>query len=270
MMISQKEDFVTYRSKKLVLVYLVIVALFISMGARNASSVIAKGRHDLSVTSGSAYKYDNTNQTCVFCHTPHGANRTQQYDTNPSTEIGGGTLAGRFLWNRRLPSHAWQPYSSSTMNATPGNPGITSLLCLSCHDGVGAMNILLNYPSTGQPSPGLINQFGEAFGDPSVDPLNIGGGGPCAGGACPAGTGGDLRNDHPIGFNYDTAQAADSGLIVFASLPIELRTRLNLTSHNVECSTCHDPHITNTLPTGNSFLVMSNTASAMCLGCHNK
>ena len=34
----------------------------------------------------------------------------------------------------------------------------------------------------------------------------------------------------------------------------------------VECASCHDPHDNSNAP----FLVMANTASALCLTCHDK
>lgn len=262
------------KSMVLVLVGVLVAALFITATVQNAASVIALGRHDLSAASGSAYKYDDASETCIFCHTPHGGNKNQRYDTDPTVDSDtSGTLNGQYLWNRRIPNHTWTPYGSGTMNAAPGNPGTLSLLCLSCHDGIGAMNVLLNYSATGQPSgTSMLNQFGEMLGDPAIDPLNIGGGGPCAGYACAGGTGGDLQNDHPIGFNYDAALiASDGGLQDYASLPAAIQKRLDLTpARSMECSTCHDPHITNTAPVGNKFLVMSNVGSALCLGCHLK
>jgi len=34
----------------------------------------------------------------------------------------------------------------------------------------------------------------------------------------------------------------------------------------VECASCHDPHVSDTL----TFLRMDNTGSALCLACHVK
>ena len=158
------------------------------------------------------------------------------------------------------------------MHVTPGAPGVLSLLCLSCHDGVGAVNVLLNYPDdqtiasiTGL---GAEDQFGNFNpGDLANWRLNIGEANCGTGDTCTGPQ--DLRNDHPIGFSYAAAQAADpTGLN--ATLPVALQNRMTLTGGQVECNTCHDPHITNNATTKNKFLVMSNSGSAMCLGCHNK
>ncbi len=252
-----------------------IVVVFLALDARNASSQVKGGFHDLSFSGQAKYKYD-TFQVCIFCHTPHNANETQGYTTNPSTEAGGSTLGGKYLWNRRIPTHAWKVYTSSTLHAdTSGGPGPLSLLCLSCHDGIGAMNVLLKYPSD-TATPGVFysmgitdNQFGDAqLTDPNIGPLNIGEG-QCSGDNCTTG-GGELQNDHPIGFIYADARALDPTGLNIITDPA-LTARMVLTGGRMECNTCHDPHITN--PVGavkNKFLVMDNTGSAMCLACHNK
>lgn len=248
------------------------VVLDYSNTAQNASATVAGGVHDLSFWGASNFKYAS-DEPCVFCHTPHASNVNSVYSTNPNTISGTGSgntnPAGKLLWNRALPDRAWNVYASSTLNHnTSGGPGTLSLMCLSCHDGVGAMNVLLNYSDIGG-QPGAIgfmqNQFGDfALNDPNIGPLNIGGAG-CTGDDCASG-GGDLQNDHPIGFVYN--DTLDSGLVALGSLNATLQRRMAVTSNRMECSTCHDPHITNA--GGNNFLVMSNTGSALCLSCHNK
>jgi len=265
--------------KSSVLLALMIIALFLAVDVRNATSIVAGGYHDLSMWGQAKMQYDTT-EICVFCHTPHHANKTQTYTTDPAIEGGGGTLNGQFLWNRRIPlATSFTPYSSPTLNAVISGPGITSLLCLSCHDGIGAMNVLLNYPrdtgTAGVLAPaGLFtkNQFGDfALTDPENGSRNIGGG-VCDGAlgtGCDVNTGGDLQNDHPIGFSYDDAHAADpTGLKDISDAT--LIKRMAITGGRLECSTCHDPHLTNPEGGSNSFLVIDNTGSAMCLACHNK
>ena len=80
-----------------------------------------------------------TDQICVFCHTPHGAN------TN---------LTSAPLWNKAIPTTAtYSVYSTGTMQATaPTTAGIqasASIACLSCHDGTQAMDNVLNGPGQG-------------------------------------------------------------------------------------------------------------------------
>ena len=96
-------------------------------------------RHNLS-TSGPgttrAAAVGGTSEVCVFCHTPHGATAADQ---------GGATLRAP-LWNRRVPAGAtYTPYTSSSMDSQTivagfnNQPGGSSKLCLSCHDGTLAI-----------------------------------------------------------------------------------------------------------------------------------
>jgi len=259
------------KSRTFILCLLMAGVLFYTYNVRNSTAGVAGGLHDLSITGGSAFS-GGTEEVCVYCHTPHGANKSKGYTNNPNNiSDTGPNLNGQFLWNRALPANTFLPYTSDTytFNGSEPQPGINSLLCLSCHDGIGAMNVLLNYPADWDPSllP-FYNQFGD-FGtsDPNMGPLNIGEAS-CTGDTCTGGV--DLRNDHPIGFNYDTAQASDSGLRERTSLPAILQQRLSISGNQVECSTCHDPHLTNTSDTRNMFLVRPMEGSQLCLDCHLK
>lgn len=232
------------------------VVVFVAFTAQNASSLVKGSLHDLTAaTGGGQFLYTGTSNPCVFCHTPHHANSTS----------GGKT----YLWNKALPSQAFLTYTSDTLKTPLGAPGTMSLLCLSCHDGIGAFNVLLfNYTgNTISPFGAHANRFGDyALGDPQIGPLNIGSA-QCTGPTCTGGD--DLRDDHPIGVNYDTAYTDDNaGLKIFASLPLPVQARLNLSGKRMECTTCHDPHITNTTLTRNNFLVLAT--SSLCTGCHIK
>jgi predicted CXXCH cytochrome family protein len=252
----------------LMIMMLASTVVIYTLTAQNAAARVQGGLHDLSISGSSPFASGNTEEVCVFCHTPHGATMTQSYSTNPNTVGGAGSSPG-FLWNRAMPVRAWTPYTSATLQAnTAGGPGNLSLLCLSCHDGIGAMNVLTRNPSTGAPDQvSAFNQFGDFPGDPNISKLNIGDG-ICIGDDCASG-GGNLQNDHPIGFSYDAVQPLDSGLQPIGSIPADIMNRLNLTAtHSVECSTCHDPHLDNF--GGTNFLVLSNNNSALCLGCHIK
>lgn len=277
---------------KAAVIILAAIAFVFSLNIKQAKSGVKGGLHDLSVGGDSVFKYQ-TDQICVFCHTPHGANKAQSYQLDPGVDglnngSSAGALNGRYLWNRRTPERTFDLYTSSTLTnvASPSmaSPNILSILCLSCHDGIGAMNVLLNNPNgeyttlTGQGyvehvSPGSINQFGDAaLTDPSIGPLNIGDG-VADGGDGTAGTSGgtNLTNDHPIGFLYNSAAVQDTGLLPYASVAVAIKDRMDgITDGRVECSTCHDPHMNNTSSTRNSFLVMGNENSALCLGCHDK
>ncbi len=261
--------------KGFILILLVLITvLFHAHGVRNSTATVVGGRHDLSMWGDGSQWSGQTREVCVYCHTPHSANRNRVYTTNPNntsdTGSGNTALNGQYLWNRALPANTFQVYTSDTytFQGNPPQPGKFSLLCLSCHDGIGAMNVLINYPVDWDNSnPPLYNQFGDInINDPNVGALNIGEA-VCSGDDCTTG-GTNLQNDHPVGFLYNDAQSQDNGLKPFADLPLEIQRRLNITGGYLECSSCHDPHRTNT--GGNMFLVMDNNGSQLCLGCHIK
>ena len=241
-------------------------------------SDISATRHNLSVSGPGTVKATSESQICVFCHTPHAAN----------------VAAGGPLWNRALSGATYTPYTSNSLDAQTifgslSQPGGSSKLCLSCHDGTLAL--------------GTVGVLG---GQTNVS-VTMGGTGP--GGTMPAGQGTttgftrnlgvDLRNDHPISFTYNNTLALADG---------ELRTMDTQQRHpegsgtvigirstgykpllplqptgsggvgQVQCTTCHDPHLDaakflrlNRLqvaaPAGSSF---NSTNDQICLGCHDK
>ncbi|MGA9476326.1 MAG: cytochrome c3 family protein, partial [Desulfobacterales bacterium] len=79
----------------------------------------------------------------------------------------------------------------------------------------------------------------------------------------PSYLGTDLSDDHPISFVYDEMLALDDRQLWEPSaLPPQVKLDEN---HELQCTACHDPHHNNY----GQFLVMDNTASALCTSCHN-
>ncbi len=239
-------------------------------------SDVASTRHNLSVTGPGDVRATSEDQVCVFCHTPHGAS----------------SFPGSPLWNRALSEQTYTPYTSSSLDAEDimgqlDQPGGSSKLCLSCHDGTLAI--------------GTVNVLGGAQ-NVSIDMT-----GTAADGSMPAGEGEltgftrdlgiDLGNDHPISFNYDSTLAAtDTELLdPAAAAHIGLRAPgfrplvpLEATGAGgvaqLQCASCHDPHIRDVdpaepikflrlnrfqqaAPVGGSF---SEAADIVCLACHDK
>ena len=143
-----------------------------------------------------------------------------------------GSTNGAPLWSHSPTTNSFTEYTSGTLNATVGQPSGISLQCLSCHDGTVALEAYIGADGT---SPDVI-----------------------AGGAL---LGTDLSDDHPISFDYATAQGLDSGLFATNAAINAL-----LFGGSVECSSCHDPHGAGV----SSLLRMSNAGSALCITCHNK
>lgn len=232
------------RKKILWRVLILAAVVFLTIPLQSFAGV-AGSKHDFTVSGTSQFSGNfagDNDEVCVYCHTPHGA-------------LGSQTP----LWNKALSfPNGFTMYSSSTMDATvPGTPSTISLLCLSCHDGIGAINAVLNAPG---PTGSITVVFGDdQIGDlgPLGSRVNIGNGDPASPGPV------DLSDDHPVSITWPTG---DTGLYAAPQDP-----SLRLFNGKVECATCHDPHNGTPIDTGgNQFMVMSNQGSQMCLSCHIK
>jgi hypothetical protein len=81
----------------------------------------------------------STSEVCVFCHTPHGADKNH--------------AGSAPLWNRHMPSTAgYTMYSAPNFDGVSASaaPVGVSLACLSCHDGTVALDALINGPKSGR------------------------------------------------------------------------------------------------------------------------
>lgn len=244
-----------------------------------AQSIVGS-KHDLSTGGTTSNKATSATQVCVFCHTPHGAD------------------AAAPLWNRNVPNTgSYQFYNSASLDSPVGTAasiGLQSTMCLSCHDGVTALNNLINSPGSGTGTPPTMG------GDGTLTGLF-------------ANLSTDLRNDHPIGILYCggaggttavpngcvdkdfklTSLIKNSGAAqtIFAAgtstdfwwldttggtagtrdktdLPLYVNAT-NLVP-TVQCASCHEPHTNNASTGVVAFLRTSNAASAICTTCHAK
>ncbi|MFV2055977.1 MAG: hypothetical protein ACC707_05880, partial [Thiohalomonadales bacterium] len=225
-------------------------------------------------------------QICVFCHTPHAAERTQ----TP-------------IWNRALSTATYNTYNTSSLDSTPtgialDQPNGISKLCLSCHDGtmaIGAVNVLNGSFTDRDPNTEDIVMVGTSPGGRMAPGEGID-----TGFTRYLGT--DLTNDHPISVVFDANLALNDGemrnpsaeqhLIVRGApgeqrplvddIPLEL-TPLTSTGGLVQCNSCHDPHIRDTTDENIKFLrlnrlqkadpvdgAFSKTNDIICLACHIK
>ncbi len=241
----------------------------------NMSNIGPAGRNVISNTE---------QQVCVFCHTPHNA--------KPSVP----------LWNKVLPTQAFNMYtSSSTLSPTAKKvkaPGPESMLCLSCHDGRTAINVLHNTSNPAAQAAGTDKEvdIGGGYGDwtgtiavgtPLAAFSMTNGYGPALGKIGPSDSpnisdttyGGNLTDDHPISFSYQTVQGEDSKLQTVAYAEAK-GIRFFGGDKRLECSSCHNPHVAYGWIVDKAsgvgdltlkpFLVRDNIGSALCLACHNK
>lgn len=277
-------------SKTVVLVAGLLAVLAFSASAKGVPGV-KYTVHNMSKDGGyslGGYLAKNEDEICIFCHTPHGGNLNGPLWNRPIND----SVSGVDLSSAGYFTH----YTSATL--TPAiNAASTravsdiSLLCMTCHDGTIATNRVLNVSNRTTPDPtNPTTRIEHPSNDwvPIVpDITSWPNPGPIIGSSqskIMLGdlTGGDLTDDHPVSFNYTTAYTADTaGLHTLAEAQTAGVRFFN--GSNVECSTCHDPHVDYGDPLSGSpnsgdanytkytpFLYKSNENSALCLACHVK
>lgn len=183
-----------------------------------AQAQISNTDHDFSGKS-----WNTGGEICQPCHVPHNA------DTSVSDAP---------LWNHAVTTQTFTKYASGTLDATIGTPSGTSKLCLSCHDGVTA-----------------LDSFGGTTGTTTMS------------GNAAVGT--DLSDDHPVSFTYNAALASTDGDLVSPSGGSVGTLSLPLfggSTDQLECATCHSVHD----DANSKFLRADNAGSALCLNCHSK
>ncbi len=187
-----------------------------------AASGIMSSRHNMG-NYGRLITVDPniTTEACIFCHTPHFANR------------GAGVNPIRPLWNRGSQAlTAFTAYgttsSGTTVNST--DIGSTSLACLSCHDGITTWDTIVNTPGKdgivagGQDRNWAFRMPIFGFGSVQSDHFDTSETGTCflchtlfmygPGPENPAdrlSVGTDLTNDHPVSILYNEG-LTDNGL----------------------------------------------------------
>ena len=218
------------------------ILTLLTLGVANAGTITGTS-HDMSAQGFTG------GQICVVCHTPHNSNTS---------------VTEAPLWNHDVTTESFTMYSSGTLDSTPdGQPSGISKLCLSCHDGVTA-----------------IDSFGGSSGDGTTTMAITEG----AGNKAVGGDSNSLTNDHPISITYNAALAVtDPGLhnpvtrdIIIGEGGDKTRsgtvTSLMLSNDKVQCSSCHDVHNNFVGPDAadQPFLRISKAGSKLCLTCHNK
>lgn len=233
------------------------------------AQTMAGTSHDFSDQTWTGYvNASNTGRTCIVCHIAHNSDASVMAP----------------LWNRADPGTITQslytPYSSATFNAADGSivgsvgsnavwtpaahadylsddgstqgtaqwtPDGSSVLCLSCHDGVGNL---------------------DSYGGVSAEGVYSVASG-TAGVVRDAAKRNDGTGEHPYSFTYDAAlvTADTEGGVAGLKSPDGLTGPVKLEYGKIQCATCHDVHNSYT----NEYLLTETTAaSALCRTCHTK
>lgn len=236
----------------------IISAVLLMMHASVGLAGVAGSKHDLSTGGGGTYKSATETEVCKFCHTPH------------------ASIANTPLWGHDLPTTTFGRFSSATLvlddaggdpygykQSIKDAPG-SSKLCMSCHDGITALGALANEFIAVSPSDYL--------------------------------TATDLRNKHPVSFEYKSGgsdllgvlQGAKAGKYGLpnadgAGLPGNntiknpfVAEKWRREGERVECTICHDPHTNNAtddvanLPFWVSSGILGyGSHDSVCVACHN-
>lgn len=267
------------------------LALLLAVGWAQGAKVsdVRATKHNLSAAADGAttpsgnvparnIKATSETQVCVFCHTPHAAQDIPKSGSTP----------GAPLWNRKLSSATYTPYTSTSIEASAAelsaSPGGSSKLCLSCHDGTMAIdkvNVL-----NGAANATIVMNVATPVNMPAGSGLTTG---------FTRNLGANLTNDHPISFTYNAALAtADGELrepaaentvggVVMNRAIGKAKPVLPLENNQMQCATCHDPHLNDTLDAKAKFLrvnrlqasqpvgsTFSQANDTICLACHDK
>jgi len=172
---------------------------------------VVGGKHDFSALIG------RPGDACSACHVPHvQAVRPHERDDDGSFSLDFYRMGGQ----------------REVLVPDRYMPGPTSLICLSCHNGVVAS-------STVASSHVLLSAHRTGFQVGSFS-----------------------TRDHPIGIEYMSRKEGykpRAEVLAVKNVP--------LPQGRVECVSCHDPHNATGVA---KMLVMSNRRSALCLECHEK
>ncbi len=187
----------------------------------NAQSIVTT-KHNLSVSGPGTVKATGETEICIFCHAPH--------NSRPLAP----------LWNRSDPGLNYTLYTSSTLQALPGQPDGSSLLCLSCHDGTVALGSVISRTTP-------ITMATGTFIPAGITNLST-----------------NLRYDHPISFDYTSALATSDGQL---KDPVNITAPVSLKNGRMQCTSCHDPHKD---VYSSNFLVTPSPNSNLCNSCHQR
>jgi len=168
---------------------------------------------------------------CLFCHAPHSGVA--------------GTSAG--LWSQKLSTEQsytlYTNQSSKTMANADTQPllGGASNLCLSCHDGTVAPGDTVPY-----------GQFNLTTTLPDSDNFGT-----------------DLQRSHPFSLQLPLADSPDLVSSIYSNgTTADPLKQVQLVKGNVECTSCHNPHVQFIDKLSQNFLVRDGADSQICLSCH--
>ena len=154
-----------------------------------------------------------------------------------------GTTVG--LWNQKLTRQTYSLYTSTTNTKnTDMQPLVNSDSnhCLSCHDGTVGVGATVAY--------GQVTTSGS-MSTPDV-------------------FGSNLQSSHPFSLVTPLKDTIDlAASLVGNHKTLDPTGAVHLVRGNVECTSCHNPHILAKDIVSQNFLVKDSSGGQMCLACHD-
>ena len=150
----------------------------------------------------------------------------------------------RGLWNQKLTTQTYTTYTSDTEKNAGTQPtlGRSSNQCLSCHDGTVAVGNTVAY--------GQVTTRGSMF---TQDVF-----------------GGNMQSSHPFSLVLPLKDTVDLAASLAASgKTADTTGAVRLINGNVECISCHNPHVQAKDPVSRNFLVKDGSSGQLCLACHD-
>jgi predicted CXXCH cytochrome family protein len=148
------------------------------------------------------------------------------------------------LWNQKLTTQVYNTYTSNTQKNLAIQPtlGAVSNQCLSCHDGTVAVGATVAY---GQVTTRGSMNSSDVFGN-------------------------NMQSSHP----FSMALPLKDNIHLAASLVASGKTAdptgaVTLIKGNVECTSCHNPHVQAKDLISQNFLVKDSVNGQLCLACHD-
>jgi predicted CXXCH cytochrome family protein len=149
------------------------------------------------------------------------------------------------LWNQKLTTQKYVVYSSKTETNIGRQPtlGYSSNQCLSCHDGtVGLIGQTVAY--------GAVTMHG------SMNQSDI--------------LGSNMQSSHPFSLILPLKDNIDlNAALVGSHKTGDITGAVKLIGGNVECTSCHDPHVQAKDGISQNFLVKKSINGQLCLACHD-
>jgi predicted CXXCH cytochrome family protein len=148
------------------------------------------------------------------------------------------------LWNQKLTTQIYATYGSSTQKNENIQPvlGSVSNQCLSCHDGTVAVGATVAY--------GQVMTRGSMY---SADVF-----------------GSNMKSSHPFSLALPLQDKIDlAASLVASGTTADPIGAVKLIKGNVECTSCHNPHVQAKDPVSLNFLVKDSSGGQLCLACHD-